>query len=138
MHLEPGQQLGSYDLLDRVGSGAMGQVFRARDTELGREVAIKVLPDELNRDPERLRRFANEARALASLNDPNVAILFAFESGADGEPPFLVMELVDGETLGPAQNRTAFLEASTAALRADRRRTQGSPRTGHRSSRLEA
>src|SRR5262245_11880148 len=75
----------------------MGEVYRARDTRLGREVAIKVLPEELTRDPERRSRFEREARALAALNHPRVATLYGFEQY--GEQDVLVMELVLGETL---------------------------------------
>jgi serine/threonine protein kinase len=75
----------------------MGEVYRARDTRLGREVAIKVLPDDVARDAERLARFEREAKSLAALNHPNVATLYSFEQ--HGEAPLLVMELVEGPTL---------------------------------------
>jgi len=75
----------------------MGEVYRARDTKLGREVAIKTLPEAFSRDPERLARFEREARVLASLNHPNIAAIYGFEQ-ADGVP-FLVLEYVPGETL---------------------------------------
>jgi serine/threonine-protein kinase len=92
-----GATLSHYEILEKLGAGGMGVVYRARDTKLGREVAVKVLPEALSHDPERLSRFEREARLLASLNHPNVATLHGFEE-AEGTR-FLVMELVEGETL---------------------------------------
>ena len=89
--------LGSFELLAPLGSGAMGEVYRARDTSLGREVAIKVLPDVFVQDEDRLARFEREARLLASLNHPNIASIH--EIGQDGDTRFLVLELVAGETI---------------------------------------
>jgi Tol biopolymer transport system component len=97
MSVTPGTLLGSYEVLDRLGAGGMGQVFRARDTKLGREVALKLLPEGLGSDPARLARFAREAHTLASLLHPHVATLFTIEE--QGGERFLVMELVPGETL---------------------------------------
>lgn len=73
MTLTSGTRLGSYEILSLIGVGGMGEVYRARDSKLGREVAIKVLPDGFTKDPERLARFEREARLLASLNHPNIA-----------------------------------------------------------------
>src|SRR5215471_9420743 len=95
--LSPGARLGSYEVLEEIGAGGMGQVYRARDIRLGRDVAIKVLPPSLAADPERVARFAREARLLASLNHPHVAQIFGVEE-ADGTRA-LVMEFVQGETL---------------------------------------
>ena len=92
-----GQRLGPYLIQSLVGVGGMGEVYRARDRSLGREVALKLLPHDVSRDPERLRRLEREARILASLNHPGIATLFGLEEH-DGER-FLVMELVPGETL---------------------------------------
>src|SRR5262245_10031888 len=97
MSLGPGTRVGSYEIVSALGEGGMGQVWRARDTKLGREVAIKVLPASLTSDPERLARFAREAQVLASLNHPNIAAIHHVEDTSDG--PAIVMELVDGETL---------------------------------------
>ncbi len=97
MPLEPGTSLGSYEILSLLGAGGMGEVYRARDATLDREVAIKVLPDELAQDDERSTRFEREAKALAALNHTNVATLFGFESAEDTS--YLVMELVEGEDL---------------------------------------
>ena len=97
MGLAPGTRLGPYEILSPIGKGGMGEVYRARDGKLGRDVAIKVLPEEFSQHKERLARFKREARLLASVNHPNVATLFGLED-ADGIR-FLVMELVEGETL---------------------------------------
>jgi Tol biopolymer transport system component/predicted Ser/Thr protein kinase len=98
-----GQQLGHYRVGSKLGEGGMGVVYRAHDTRLGRDVAIKVLPDSVARDPERLARFEREARTLAALNHPNIAAVYGVEQGA------LVMELVEGETLkGPLPLTTAI------------------------------
>jgi serine/threonine protein kinase len=97
MAITIGQQLGSYEITALLGKGGMGEVYRATDTKLKREVAIKVLPDEFSRDGARLSRFQREAEVLASLNHPHIASIYDF---ADfGECRFLVLELVLGETL---------------------------------------
>ena len=93
MPLAPGTRLGAYEILAPIGAGGMGEVYRARDSRLGREVALKVLPDQFARDPERMGRFEREARLLASLHHPHIATLFGLEHGA------LAMELVDGPSL---------------------------------------
>ena len=103
MSLTPGTQLGPYEILDPIGAGGMGEVYRARDTKLGREVAIKVLPEAFAQNEERLARFEREARLLASLNHPNIATLYGLEQ-SDGVQ-FLVMELADGETLAERLRR---------------------------------
>jgi hypothetical protein len=96
MSLSAGGRLGPYEILAPIGAGGMGEVYRARDTKLDRDVAIKVLPAALAQDPERLARFEREAKVLASLNHPNIAQIYGIEDRA------LVMELVDGQTLrGP-------------------------------------
>jgi eukaryotic-like serine/threonine-protein kinase len=91
---EPGQTLAHFRLVDKIGEGGMGEVWRAIDTTLDREVAIKVLPAALSEDPERRARFEREAKLLASLNHPNIAAIYGFP---DGEVRFLAMELVRGE-----------------------------------------
>ena len=97
MSLEPGKKLGTYEVLAPIGAGGMGEVYRARDTKLGREVAIKILPEEFSRDKERVARFEREAKVLASLNHTNIATLYGLEEW-DGRQ-ILVMELIEGETL---------------------------------------
>jgi eukaryotic-like serine/threonine-protein kinase len=97
MTIAAGTRLGSYEVIAPLGVGGMGQVFRARDTRLGREVAIKVLPPEFVSDPERVARFQREAQVLASLNHPHIAQIYGLEDA--GGVRALVMELVDGEML---------------------------------------
>jgi len=97
MSLEAGRKLGPYEIIEPIGKGGMGEVYRARDTKLDRDVAIKVLPDEFAQDKERLDRFEREARLLAQLNHANVATLHGLETQDCQQ--FLVMELVEGETL---------------------------------------
>jgi eukaryotic-like serine/threonine-protein kinase len=97
MALTPGARLGAHEISSSLGSGGMGEVFRARDTRLNREVALKVLPDAFLADPDHLARFKREAQVLASLNHPNIATIYGFEE-ADGIQA-LVLELVDGPTL---------------------------------------
>ena len=97
MSLSPGHKLAHYEIVAPIGKGGMGEVYRARDSKLGRNVAIKVLPEEFSRDQERLQRFEREARLLAQLNHTNIATLYGLED-SDSQR-FLVMELVEGETL---------------------------------------
>src|SRR5213593_4558795 len=97
MPLSAGARLGPYEILSPLGAGGMGEVYRARDTRLNREIAIKVLPDSFLSDPERQARFDREAQLLASPNHPNIAGLHGLEQLGDSR--FLVLELVPGETL---------------------------------------
>jgi serine/threonine protein kinase len=92
------QTLSHYRILEKLGAGGMGEVYRAEDTNLDRQVAIKVLPDVFAADPERLARFEREAKLLASLNHPNIASIYGLEE-AEGKR-FLVLELIEGETRG--------------------------------------
>jgi serine/threonine protein kinase len=97
MALDPGTRLGSYEITAQIGEGGMGQVYRATDSALGRQVAIKILPEAFAADPERLARFEREARTLAALNHPRIAAIYSIEQSADRRA--LVMELVEGEDL---------------------------------------
>ena len=92
-----GKTLAHYEVLSKLGEGGMGVVYRAKDTKLSREVALKILPPEFSADSERMARFEREAKVLASLHHPNIASIFGFESLP--ECTFLVMELVEGEDL---------------------------------------
>src|SRR5271169_1364681 len=92
MNLSPGAKLGPYEIVVLVGAGGMGEVYRARDTRLKRDVAIKLLPDTFGSDVGRMARFKREAELLASLNHPNIATLYSVEGDT------LVMELVEGES----------------------------------------
>jgi serine/threonine protein kinase len=110
MSLAAGTRLGPYEILAPIGAGGMGEVYRARDTRLKREVAVKVLPDSFASDPERMARFQREAEVLASLNHPNIAQIYGVEERA------LVMELVEGENLkGPLPIETALVYAKQIA-----------------------
>ena len=93
-----GHEIGPYRVIALLGAGGMGEVYRARDTKLGRDVAIKVLPEAFASDPDRLSRFEREARMLASLNHPHIASIYGFEE-SDGVRA-LVLELVEGPTVG--------------------------------------
>ena len=92
-----GRTLSHYKVLEKIGEGGMGEVYLAKDTKLDREVAVKVLPETFSENKERLARFDREAKALASLNHPNIAAIFGVEE--DGNLHALVMELVEGEDL---------------------------------------
>ena len=97
MALTAGAKLGPYEIFSPLGGGGMGEVYRARDARLGRDVAIKVLPAAFSADPERLDRFEQEARAAAALNHPN--ILVVYDIGQHNRSPYIVSELLEGETL---------------------------------------
>ena len=101
--MQAGTQLGHYAVLSHIGSGGMGSVWRARDTKLGREVAIKTPPEEFAKDADRLARFEREAKLLASLNHPNIAAIHGMEE--DKGTHFLVLELVEGDTLADRNSR---------------------------------
>lgn len=103
MPLPPGTKLGQYEVLSSVGAGSMGEVYRARDSRLGREVAIKILPQLVSSEPDRLARFETEAKAAAALNHPN--ILSIYQMGTHDGVPYLVSELLEGKTLGEILRR---------------------------------
>ena len=99
MSLSLGSRLGPYEVTALIGSGGMGEVYRARDTKLGRDVALKVLPDAFAADPDRLARFQREAQVLASLNHPGIAQIYGTEEDTAEGTRALVLELVEGPTL---------------------------------------
>src|SRR5215470_5694976 len=119
MPLAPGTLLGPYEIGAPLGVGGMGEVYRARDTSLKRDVAIKVLPADWSRDPDRLRRFKLEAQASAALNHPNIVSIF--HVGQCEDAPYIVTELLRGETLrerlrhGPLRLREALKYATEIA-----------------------
>ncbi|HZM69327.1 MAG TPA: protein kinase [Candidatus Cryosericum sp.] len=128
MTLPTGSRLGPYEIVHPIGAGGMGEVYRARDTRLGRDVAVKVLPARLASSPERRQRFEREARTISQLSHPHICSLF--DVGRDGETDYLVMELLEGETLSdrlakgplpPGQTLRAGMEIADALDKAHRR-----------------
>ena len=119
MSLSPGTRLGPYEILAPLGAGGMGEVYRARDTRLGREVAIKVLPPESAADPGRRRRFEQEARSASALNHPNIVTVY--DVGSVDGVSYIAMELVEGKTLrellggGPLPSRKLLEIAAQVA-----------------------
>ena len=137
MSIAPGTRLGPFDVTAPLGAGGMGQVFRAHDSRLNRDVAIKVLPPEFATDPERMARFEREAQVLASLNHPNIAAIYGLEES--GGATALVMELVEGQTLGERIEAGTIPRGRGARHRAaDRRGARGGAREGHHPPRPEA
>ena len=112
MTISAGTHLGSYEVLAPIGAGGMGEVYQAHDTKLGRDVAIKVLPEAFAHDPERLSRFQREAKMLAALNHPNIATIHGLEQS--NGTSYLVMELVPGETLADRIKREGALPIEEA------------------------
>ena len=110
MTVASGTRLGPYEILGQIGAGGMGEVYRARDTRLGREVAVKVLPAAVSSDPDRLKRFEKEARSASALNHPNIVTIH--DIGESGGASFIAMEVVEGQTL-----REVLAEGSVAPKR---------------------
>src|SRR5713101_2961026 len=109
MPLVSGTKLGPYEIVGPLGAGGMGEVYRGRDTKLGRDVALKVVPEAFARDAEHMARFQREAKVLASLNHPNIAAIYGLEDS--GPTQALVMELVEGPTLaGRIKSRSTPIE----------------------------
>ncbi len=131
-----GQVLGPYQVLSKLGAGGMGEVYRARDTKLKREVALKVLPEAFTRDPDRLARFKREAQVLASLNHPLIGAIYGFEDSS--EIYALVLELVEGDTLADRIARGPIpLQRGRTDRASDLPGSRSRPRAGDRSSRSE-
>ena len=111
-----GQTISHYKITEKIGKGGVGEVWKAKDTKLGREVAIKTLPEEFAQDTDRLARFEREAKLLASLNHPNIAAIYGLEEHQGSR--FLVLELVEGDTLDEQIKRGAIpVVGSTSYLR---------------------
>src|SRR6266853_5030819 len=106
MPLSPGVRLGPYEILDAIGAGGMGEVYRAEDTRLDRTVAIKILPAHLSSDPVRNQRFEREAKTISSLNHPHICVLY--DVGQQDGIDYLVMECVEGETLAKRLEKGAL------------------------------
>ena len=98
MPVSPGSRLDAFEIVALLGRGGMGEVWLARDLKLGRQVALKLLPEDLTQDPSRVARFQQEARAASALNHPNVCTIYALGETPDGQQ-FIAMEFVEGETL---------------------------------------
>ncbi len=134
MSLPPGARLGPYEIASALGAGGMGEVYRARDTKLDRDVAIKVLPESFALDADRVARFTREAKTLASLNHPNIAAIYGLEespSASSGQAGVmaLVMELVEGEDLS---QKLEGLRAAARGSVTDRAPDRGRARSGAR------
>ena len=114
MPLSAGARLGPYEILAAIGAGGMGEVYKARDTRLGRDVAIKVLPAGVAADPERRHRFELEARAVSALNHPHICVLH--DIGSQDGTDFLVMEYLDGQTLAERLRKGALPRAQVLEL----------------------
>jgi Tol biopolymer transport system component len=114
--LSAGSKLGPYEILAAIGAGGMGEVYRAKDPRLGREVAIKVLPSAMSADPERLRRFEQEARAASALNHPNILAIHDIGSDSTSGAPYVVSELLEGETLRERIGGTALAPRRTIEI----------------------
>src|SRR6476661_8231766 len=106
MPLNPGRRLGRYEVLGPLGAGGMGEVYRARDTRLERDVALKILPESVAADPDRLARFDREAKSVAALSHPNIVALY--DAGTDQGVAFCVTELLEGQTLRARLDRGAL------------------------------
>ena len=122
--MQTGVRLGPYEILSAIGAGGMGEVYRAHDTKLNRDVAIKVLPDAVATDPERLARFQREAQVLAALNHPNIAHIYGLESqaGRDGEKDSLALVMAwsrdrHSRTLSEAQGPRRRVQAARLPVR---------------------
>ena len=122
MPLAPGTRLGPYEILAQIGAGGMGEVYRAKDTKLKRDVALKVLPPALANNPDRLARFQREAEVLASLNHSNIAQIYGLEQ-EDGIRA-IVMELVEGETLAAIIKRGPIPVETAIGYAKDRKSTR--------------
>jgi hypothetical protein len=136
MTLSRGMRIGPYEVVSAIGAGGMGEVFRARDTSLHRDVAVKILPAAFASDPDRLVRFTREAHTLAALNHPAIAQIHGLEE-RDGIRA-LVMEFVDGEDLAQRLARGPIPTDEALPIAADRRRARSGARAGHRAPRSEA
>src|SRR4051812_40358508 len=113
MSLTIGSRLGPYEIVSPLGAGGMGEVYRAKDTRLGREVAIKILPEAFARDPDRRTRFETEARAASALQHPGIVTLF--DIGSEAGSVYLVSELVDGATLRDSRPESLRRQIDIAA-----------------------
>src|SRR3989442_5140012 len=132
-----GTSLNHYEVTAKIGAGGMGEVYRARDTRLGRDVAIKVLPNEFASDGARMKRFEQEARTLAALNHPNILVIH--DTGIHDGAPYLMSELLEGHTLRQVMKEgTLPPRKGYRVWPANRAGAGGGPRQGHRAPRPPA
>jgi serine/threonine protein kinase len=110
MPFPPGTRLGTYEIIGKLGEGGMGEVYRARETKLNRDVAVKVLPESLAHDPGALARFEREAQAVAALSHPNILAIHDYAS--DGRTAYAVTELLEGDTLRARMGEPAAIRTS--------------------------
>ena len=132
MALAAGSRLGPYEILAPIGAGGMGEVYRAKDPRLGRDVAIKVLPQSFSQDADRLRRFEQEAKAAGVLNHPNITAVY--DVGSNDGAPYVVQELLEGETLRDGVSRRGHSRRARPSTTRCRSRTASRPRTTRASS----
>jgi serine/threonine protein kinase len=131
--LAAGSRLGPYEIVAPLGAGGMGEVYRARDTRLERAVAVKVLPPHLSASPESRQRFEREAKTISQLSHPNICALY--DVGREGETEYLVMELLEGETLAERCRSTPSSVSESRSPPRSRRRTGRGSCTGTSSRR---
>ena len=131
MSLTAGSKLGPYEILAPIGAGGMGEVYRAKDPRLGRDVAIKVLPASFSADPDRLRRFEQEAKAAGVLNHPNITIVY--DIGSHDDAPYVVQELLEGQALR-AESRVGASRRARRSTTRCRSPRASRPRTTRASS----
>ena len=132
--MQPGTRLGGYEIVSALGAGGMGEVYRARDTKLGRDVALKILPTAFTNDPDRVARFKREAQVLASLNHPNIGAIYGFEeSGALAVPRPRARRRRDAGRASRARGQAAS-RSTTRSRSRDRSRRRSKPRTRRASS----
>ena len=134
MPLSTGTRIGPYEVESKLGAGGMGEVYKARDTRLSRHVAIKVLPDLVATDPERVARFEREAQVLAALSHPHIGAIYGLEVADGGKSRYLILEFIDGESLAGSARERARCRSTKPSRTPGRCSTPSKPRTRRASS----